>query len=158
MDETMNTPIAAVGEQQEFTRILQKYKSGKATVESRVQAVERWWKMRNTAEEQKDTQIGADGGFRSVSGWLHNVIVSKHADAMESYPEPIILPRETNDRGEASMLSAIIPCVLEQNHFEATWSNVAWQKLKTGTGIYKVVWIMKETILAFHRYGQFLQA
>lgn len=142
MDETMNTPIAAVGEQQlqEFTRILQKYKSGKATVESRVQAAERWWKMRNTAEEQKDTQIGADGGFRSVSGWLHNVIVSKHADAMESYPEPIILPREANDRGEASMLSAIIPCVLEQNHFEATWSNVAWQKLKTGTGIYKVVW------------------
>ena len=38
------------------------------------------------------------------------------------------------------MLSAIIPCVLEQNNFEATYSDVNWQKLKTGTGCYKAVW------------------
>lgn len=38
------------------------------------------------------------------------------------------------------MLSAIIPCVLEQNHFERTYSDAMWQKLKTGTGCYKVIW------------------
>ena len=38
------------------------------------------------------------------------------------------------------MLSAIIPCVLEHNKFEATYSDAMWQKLKTGTGAYKVVW------------------
>ena len=43
--------------------------------------------------------------FRPCQGWLHNVIVSKHADAMEAYPEPSILPREAGDRQEASVLS-----------------------------------------------------
>ena len=38
------------------------------------------------------------------------------------------------------MLSAIIPCILEQNDFETTYSNAMWQKMKTGTGVYKVVW------------------
>ena len=59
---------------------------------------------------------------------------------MEAYPEPNILPREEDDRAEARILTAIIPCVLEQNQFEKTYSDVAWQKIKSGTGVYKVVW------------------
>ena len=142
MDQIHERKPSPIGEEQlqEFTQTLLKYKSGKASLDARVQASERWWKLRNTVEEQKNTKIGSDGGFTSASGWLHNVIVSKHADAMEAYPEPNILPREENDQQEAVMLSAIIPCVLEQNRFEKTWSDVAWQKLKTGTGVYKVVW------------------
>ena len=123
-----------------FTQILQKYKTGKSQTENRIVASENWWKLRNTTEEQKQTNVGADGGFTSRSGWLHNVIVSKHADAMESYPEPNILPREEGDKGEANKLSAIVPCILEQNQFEETYSDAMWQKLKTGTGVYKVVW------------------
>ena len=123
-----------------FTQILQKYKSGKSQTENRIVASENWWKLRNTIEEQKETNIGSDGGFTSKSGWLHNVIVSKHADAMESFPEPNILPRENDDRQDATKLSAIVPCILEQNQFEETYSDVMWQKMKTGTGVYKVVW------------------
>jgi hypothetical protein len=59
---------------------------------------------------------------------------------MESFPEPNILPREVGDRKEAQKLSSIIPCVLEQNNFEETYSKAMWQKCKTGTGVYKVVW------------------
>ena len=131
-----------VGQEQlrEFMRVLQQYKAGKQHTESRIVSSENWWKLRNTQEEKKQVNIGADGGFVSRSGWLHNVIVSKHADAMASYPEPSILPREAKDVGEARMLSAIIPCVLEQNHFEETYSAAMWQKLKTGTALYKVVW------------------
>lgn len=133
---------APIGEEQcrRFTEILQKYNAGKAQTVARIQASEQWWKLRNTVQEQSSTAIGADGGWSSRSGWLHNVIVSKHADAMENYPEPNILPREAGDRQEATMLSGIIPCVLEQNEFEDTYSDVMWQKLKTGTGVYKVVW------------------
>ena len=133
---------AAIGSDQvkKFTSILQEYKTRKARTEQRIIASENWWKLRNTTEEQKDTKIGQDGSYNSVSGWLHNVLVSKHADAMDAYPEPNILPREEGDRGEARMLSAIIPCVLEQNHFEDTYSNAMWQKIKTGTGVYKVIW------------------
>ena len=134
--------VQAIGTEQlkKFTQVLEKYKSGKVQTENRIIASENWWKLRNTMEEQRKTNIGGDGGFTSVSGWLHNVIVSKHADAMESFPEPNILPREVGDRAEARMLSAIIPCILEQNRFEATYNDVSWQKFKTGTGVYKVVW------------------
>lgn len=134
--------ISRIGKEQllEFTRILQEYKAGKARTEARIIASENWWKLRNTTEEQKETAVGADGGFVSRSGWLHNVIVSKHADAMESFPEPNILPREAGDKQEAKMLSAIIPCILEQNQFEDTYSKAMWQKMKTGTGLYKIVW------------------
>ena len=125
---------------QQFTKILEDYKSGKVQTEQRILASENWWKLRNSIEEQKDSKAAGDEGFKSISGWLHNVIVSKHADAMKAFPEPNILPREEVDNGEARMLSAIIPCILEQNNFEATYSDCSWQKLKTGTGCYKVVW------------------
>lgn len=139
MEESGIVPVGAE-QVKKFTDVLQKYKAGKSQTEQRIVASESWWKLRNTQEEQKETRIGMDGGFKSVSGWLHNVIVSKHADAMEAFPEPNILPREMGDRGEARMLTSIIPCVLEHNHFEATYDDAMWQKLKTGTGAYKVIW------------------
>ena len=133
-------PVIGAEQLQDFTKILQEYKAGKTHTEQRILASENWWKLRNSTEEQKDSKAMGDDGFKSVSGWLHNVIVSKHADAMKAFPEPNILAREQGDKGEALMLSAIIPCVLEQNSFEATYSDAMWQKLKTGTGCYKVVW------------------
>ena len=131
-----------VGKEQlkKFTKILREYKAGKARTEARIIAAEQWWKLRNTAEEQKKTEIGADGGFTSCSAWLHNVITSKHADAIEAYPEPNILPREEGDKQEAKMLSAIVPCILEQNDFEEVYNDAMWSKMKFGTAAYKVVW------------------
>lgn len=137
MENQMKLPVDSQ-RLREFTGILQKYKTGKHSVERRTIAAENWWKLRNQAEERK-TSEGLNG-FQAVSGWLHNVIVSKHADAMEAYPEPSILPREAGDRQEASVLSKIIPVILEQNEFEKTYSDAMWQKLKTGTGVYKVYW------------------
>lgn len=131
-----------IGKEQlkKFTKILREYKAGKVHTEARIIAAEQWWKLRNTAEEQKKTEIGADGGFTSVSAWLHNVVTSKHADAIESYPTPNLLPREAGDRAEATMLSAIVPVILEQNGFEGTYDKSMWAKMKFGTGCYKVVW------------------
>ncbi len=135
MEETTALPV---GEEQvrAFTRILRRYSAGLQPTKQRIIASENWWKLRNALPEGGST----DGGFRSRSGWLHNVIVSKHADAMESFPQPLILPRERSDREEARRLSAILPCILEQNGFEGTYSKAMWQKCKTGTGVYKIVW------------------
>ena len=140
--EAMATASPVIGPEQlkNFTEVLQKYKAGLTSTKQRVIASESWWKLRNTVEEQKETEIGKDKGFTSKSGWLHNVIVSKHADAIEAYPEPNVLPREVGDREEARMLSAIIPCVLEQNHFEETYDDAMWRKMRGGTGTYKVIW------------------
>jgi hypothetical protein len=134
--------VQPVGPEQlkRFTQVLMKYNSGLAQTKQRIIASENWWKLRNSMEENGVTGSGRDNGFQSRSGWLHNVIVSKHADAVEAYPQPNILPREAGDRAEARKLSAIIPCVLEQNGFERTYSDAMWQKCKTGTGAYKIVW------------------
>ena len=130
--ENTELPIGQ-GRLQEFTRILESYKAGKAVTEARIVSSENWWKLRSGPADEA-------GGFVSRSGWLHNVIVSKHADAVEAYPEPVILPREASDAPEARRLSAIVPCVLEYSRFEGVYSDAMWQKLKTGTGVYKVVW------------------
>lgn len=141
VQEDQRPAAAKIGREQiiELTKILADYKAGKAHLDTRVIASENWWRLRNEVEEDKESGT-VRHGFKSKSGWLHNVIVSKHADAMDAYPEPNILPRESGDQAEARMLSSIIPCVLEQNHFDTTYSDAMWTKLKSGTGVYKVIW------------------
>ena len=124
---------------QEFTRVLNRYKAGKASIDRRVTSAERWWKVRNSFEEAKKTD-GAQPGFQVESSWLHNVINSKHADAMEAYPSPNILAREESDKLDAWALSKIVPVIMEWNEFEQTYDEAIWQKLKTGTAVYQVSW------------------
>lgn len=124
----------------EFNKILNDYKSAKSSVDSRTIAAENWWKLHNEIEAEKEGVSPDPGSFKSRTAWLVNVIISKHASAMDSFPEFNILPREKGDVQEAKMLSSIIPCILEQNDYEQTYSDEKWQKLKTGTGVRKVIW------------------
>ena len=130
-----------VGREQliKWTATLKKYKAGKASIESRAKAAENWWKLHNEIEEDKTTNQNPQD-FKCKSGWLHNVIVSKHADAMEAFPTANVLPREAGDRKEAAMLSSVIPALLEQGKFKRVYDRNMWQKLKTGTAIYRVSW------------------
>lgn len=116
---------------------LMKYKSGKTMLERRIIASEQWWKMRHWAWMQNQ---GNHLDTPYTSAWLFNSIINRHADAISSYPQSNILPREPGDKQTAAMLSAIVPCILEQNDFEEVYSEVCWQKLKQGTGCYGVFW------------------
>ena len=140
MDELTKTMPIGSKQLRELTGILEKYKAGKKATEERIIAAESWWKLRNGNEERKESEIGADGGFTARSGWLHNVIVNKHADALEAYPEPNILPREPGDKEEAKILSSIVPVILEQNKFKRTYSESMWDMDKFGTGVWKCIW------------------
>ena len=138
--EQSNTIAAPIGDAEigKLLEILRKYRAGRQELDQRIQSAEQWWRLRNTQEEKKE---GHDKtGYKSKSAWLHNVIQSKHADAMDAYPEPNILPRELGDREEAQRLSKIIPCILEYNEFKKTYSKTWYQKLKYGTGVYKIFW------------------
>ena len=140
MDEDLRQALPVNTETlRQLTDTLQRYKAGKRSVERRAVDAENWWKLRNQLHWEKEQGKGLSG-FNARSGWLHNVIVAKHADLMEAYPEPNILPREQGDVQEAGMLGKIIPVILEQNHFNEVYSDMAWQKLKTGTGICKIIW------------------
>lgn len=122
---------------QEAYHRLMRYKSGKAHLDARLVEVEQWWKIRHW-EWMKER--GAKDDMKTQSAWLFNVIISKHADGIQSIPEANILPREEGDKETAKLLSSIIPCVLEENGFEETYSSILWQKLKGGTGVYGCFW------------------
>ena len=115
---------------------LQKYKEGKANLEQRVIDNEEWYRLRHweCMRGKKKQQV------EPVSAWLLNAIANKHADAMDNYPAPNILPREKADVEEARRLSDIVPVVLEQTGYEGTYSEGWWDKLIGGTAIYGVFW------------------
>lgn len=116
---------------------LKKYKNGKTHLEDKVVKNEKWFKKRHW---DLMGEKGMEGDPKPSSGWLFNTIISKHADFMDSFPQADILPREEGDEQEARILSSIIPVILEQNDYEATYSDETWYKIKHGTGIFGVFW------------------
>ena len=120
---------------QKASLTLQKYKEGKANLEKRIVDNEQWYKIRHWECMRDKSQ-----DIQPTSAWLFNCIANKHADAMDNFPSPNILPREEGDKAEAEMLTSIIPVILDQCEFEETYSEVMNYKLKMGTGVYGVFW------------------
>ena len=128
-------------EVQEASQILQKYKQGKANLERRIVENEQWYKLRHWEYMRRESKgENSRNQVEPVSAWLFNSIANKHADAMDNFPSPNILPREEGDKGEAQMLSSIIPVILDNDEFEATYDELMDDKLKSGTGVYGVFW------------------
>ena len=136
-EQPQTPPAVGVDELRRAREILRRYKDGKKMLEEKIVRNEKWFKMRHwdllKTEETLDDP-------KPASGWLFNCIISKHADFMDSYPSASILPREIGDQEEAQKLSSILPVVLEQNEFEAVYSEEVWYKLKHGTGVFGVFW------------------
>ncbi len=144
-----------IGEQdiKRATEILAEYKRGKANLETRIVDDELWWELRHW-EAIKGRATGrvlrTDAAGRPLpeppkqpeptSAWLFNSILNKHADAMDNFPEPVVLPRERSDEESAKTLSSVLPVILEQNQFEQVYSDNWWEKLKHGTAAYGVFW------------------
>lgn len=114
----------------EATQVLLKYKSGKAALDRRIVENEHWYRL------HRDTE---DGNFAD-SGWMFNSLANKHADAMDNYPEPNVLPRAQDDADTAKELSSILPVALDQNDYEQVYSDAWWYKLKHGTAVKGVFW------------------
>ena len=124
----------------EATNLLMKYKSAKASVNHRVIRAQQWWKLKNWEQIQSNRGTKGATTHPSNTGWLWNCIVGKHADAIDSYPEPVVLPRMQDDREEAERLSKIVPVVMEMNDFEEVYNDCSWQKMQEGTGVYGTFW------------------
>lgn len=122
------------------TMTMHKYRAGKASLERRIIEAQEWWKLKNWEQIAERKGVVGSSASKSATAWLWNCIVGKHADAVDSYPEPVILPRMRDDKQEAAKLNAIVPVVLKINGFEQTYSDVAWQKMLEGTGAYGVYW------------------
>ena len=138
MDDFQNEALP-VGEAQvaEATQILQRYKAGKAALDKRLVDNELWFRMGHWKNYSNPMMPGKS---QPSSGWLFNSIANKHADAMDNYPEPNVLPRAADDEDTARALSSVLPVVLEQADYEQVYSDCWWRKLKQGTGITGIFW------------------
>lgn len=116
---------------------LQKYKSGKSNLDARIIENSQWFELHHwNRVNEKDR----DNLVEPTSAWLFNSIINKHADAMDSFPEAQVLPREESDREDAAILTDVIHCVFDQNHYEQIYSDKWWDKLKNGCACEAVYW------------------
>ena len=137
LSPTVETDVINKKSIQEATETLKAYKNGKRKLEDRIVEEEQWWKLRHW-----DVVGKGELGDRPqpTSAWLFNSIASKHADMMDNYPEPNVLPRERSDEESAKILSSVLPVVFERNNYEETYSDSAWYKLKHGVVANGVFW------------------
>ena len=140
---TRNRSQQMIGQKEiaEAATILQKYKEGKANLENRIVQDEMWWELRHWEAIRGRQRTDHDGRApEPTSAWLFNSILNKHADAMDNYPEPVVLPRESSDQESAKILSSVLPVVMEYNEYDQVYSDNWWEKLKHGTAAYGVFW------------------
>ena len=91
---------------------LERYKEGKANYDAKVIEGEDWWKLQHWQNfhhspkrvENKQQNYNA----KPVSAWMFNSIMMKHADAMDNYPEPAVLPRAMDDEAAAKTLETFV--------------------------------------------------
>ena len=127
----------AIGEDEVRTarQTLSKYRAAKKKIEARIVENERWYRLRHWE------QLKPDGTHeKRASAWLFNSIINKHADFMDAVPECTVLPREASDTKAAEELTSILPVILERSDWPAVYADAAFNKLKTGTAVYSVLW------------------
>ena len=134
------TPRIGAEQVRQAAEVLRKYRLGKQNLDRRIIDNEQFWKLRHWEQMEKGGEGGNPQDVRPASGWLVNCILAKHADAMDSYPEPTVLPREPGDQKEAEVLTRILPVILKNNKFKKAYSQAWWNKLKSGCAVYGVFW------------------
>ena len=137
MSQMKKAPSQSDGEAVRLQKTLEIYRKAKQELDHNVFINEDWFRAKHW-KHMKGSQPYL--GHEPTTPFLLNAAWNKHADAMDNYPDPIFLEREPEDRPLAEKLSKIIPLVLEKNDFERVYSDVWWQKIKYGTGIYYVGW------------------
>ena len=138
-EDVLTTERQAIGTEEvaKAQQLLEKYKAGKAALDQRIIENEQWFRMQHWRSYKNNMM---EGKPKPASGWLFNSIANKHADAMDNYPEPNILPRAQDDEETAKVLSKIFPVLLEQADYEEVYSDTWWRKLQQGTGVKGVFW------------------
>lgn len=134
-----NLGVIGVTEIREAYATFMKYKEKKKNLETKLDNYEKFWQLKhweviNANKDVDSTRI------TPKSAWLVNTILNKHADAMDNYPEPNVLPRSMDDEETAKALSKVIPAILEQNDYQKTYSDCMWDKNKFGASITGVFW------------------
>lgn len=147
-EETDTGSGKAVGREEiaKARSILNDYISSKKSYDVRYKKNFDTYNLLYTENDKPVKYKDEDGVVRDVlipkrmGGQTLNVIMNKHADMMDNFPEPVFLPRARDDEETAKTLNSVVPCVLERNGFQRVYSEVNTDKLVGGTGAYAVIW------------------
>ena len=119
---------------------LKEYSMGKKSIDNKATENQEWWKLRHWDVISGESNEGKKAGHDVGSAWAVNSLLNKHADMMDSFPRPNILPREADDEEEAKALTSIVPIILEQNEYEEVYRTMGWDAAIDGAAITGVFW------------------
>lgn len=135
--ETLQAAKIGELEVQQATERCKRYQDQMRSLHRRITENEEYYRQRYENLMGKD-EIKAYP--KKSSGYLLNAIINKVADIMDNYPQADIMPREKSDEETATVLSKIVPVILQRNHFTKTYYNCALEKVKNGFSILGVFW------------------
>ena len=124
----------------EAAATLQRYRAGKAHLESRIVDNEEYYRLTHNGLERGRAPGYSKGRYRRNTAWLFTAIANKVADFQDNYPEASVLPREPGDEEAARQLTAILPAILEKNGYRELYRHTSLDKVKHGAGVQMVVW------------------
>lgn len=116
------------------------YIDSKKMVDSKATENQQWWRLRHWSVIGGETNEAQKAGIEVGSAWAINSLLNKHADIMDSFPKPNVLPREEDDEVEAKLLTDIVPAILEQNDYEEVYRRAGWDFCIDGAAIKGVFW------------------
>lgn len=119
---------------------LQAYVDSKKMIDLKATENQQWWRLRHWSVIGGETNEAQRAGIEVGSAWAVNALLNKHADIMDSFPKPNVLPREADDEEEAKLLTDIVPAILEQNDYEEVFRRSAWDFCIDGASIKGVFW------------------
>ena len=119
---------------------LQVYVDGKRAIDMKATENQQWWRLRHWSVIGGETTEAQKAGIEVGSAWAVNSLLNKHADIMDSFPKPNVLPRDADDENEAKLLTDILPAILEQNDYEEIFRRGAWDFCIDGAAIKGVFW------------------
>ena len=139
MDAEISGPMQMITDEDvaRANATLKKYRDGKKALENRLKENVKWfrerhWDVVGHSEDKGDPE--------PTSAWLFNSCANKHADFMDNYPSPVVLPREERDKQDAETLTSILPVIMEQNQYEQTYDEICWDSIISGMNVQGVFW------------------
>jgi hypothetical protein len=144
-NESSGKPIG-LDEIHEAMQTFRKYQNSKKQYDERFKQAFREYNLLYTEATAPQIKTDDNGRPRKVlvphrkGAQALNVIMNKHADAMDNYPEIICLPRAQDDEQAAKTLNSVIPCIHKRNGFIRTYSDEQLDKFVGGCGCYAVLW------------------
>lgn len=120
---------------EESYALFKRYYAGTREFREKCRRNEEYWKANHWHDKRT-----RPGDPKPTTPMIFSMVDNLHADIMDHYPEPQILPVEPGDDDLAEELSVIINSILERRNFRKLYRAETRRCLKRGASCWQVVW------------------